>query len=205
MLSPVLGKILPSEVIGDSDDNDRQRIIYQFKKLPEIVSLPGPKFIFTHIMAPHGPYVFGPNCEFVEQNISLEETEIQYYDNQTNCINKNLESVVKTIIATSKNPPVIILLTDEGAPFLNNELGPGDNWKTATNALLKEKFPDLAAFYLPGVSTKTLYPGITSVNVFREVFNLYFNAGFPILPDKNLIFQDLNNLYQFTDVTAKVK
>ena len=201
ILSPILDKVLPKVAIGDSDDDDRQRIIYQFKKLPQIVTMPGPKFIFAHILAPHGPYVFGSNCQFVTQNINPQETEIKYYVNQTKCINKNLESTINTIISTSKTPPVIILLTDEGAPFLNNELGPGDNWKTATDALIQEKFPDLAAFYLPGVSTKNLYPSITSVNVFREVFNLYFKTNFPILPDKNYIFQDLQHIYDFKDVS----
>jgi len=201
MISPILDKILPPITLGDSDDDDRQRIIYQFKKLPEIVTMPGPKFIFAHILSPHGPYVFGSNCQPVIQNINPQETEIKYYVNQTKCINKDLESTIQTIISTSKNPPIIIILTDEGAPFLNNALGPGDNWKTATDALLQEKFPDLAAFYLPGVSIKNLYPSISSVNVFREVFNLYFNANFPILPDKNYIFLDLQHIYDFKDVT----
>jgi hypothetical protein len=200
-LSTILNKIIPVEAIGDSDDDDRQRLIYQFNKLPQIVDIPGPKFIFAHIIAPHEPYVFGKNCEVVDKGITLQRTEIENYVNQTGCTNKNLESVIKTIISTSKNPPVIILLTDEGVPFLNEQLNPADNWKSASATIVKEKFPILAAFYLPGVTTTSFNPNITPVNVFRVVLNAYFNTGLPLLPDKNYIFQDLGNLYEFTDVT----
>lgn len=204
-LSSVLNRIVPVEAIGDSDADDRDRLIYQFNKLPQIVNITGPKFVFAHIIAPHGPYVFGKNCEFVDESTTTSRSEIENYVNQTSCINKNLESTVKTIISTSKNPPIIIIVTDEGAPFLNEQLNPADNWKSASDTLIKEKFPILSAFYLPGVSTDIFNQNITPVNVFRNVLDLYFNAGLPQLPDKNYIFPDLNNLYEFKDVTNIVK
>ena len=205
-LSPFLNELIPEVVIGDSDDDNRQRILYQFDKLSKIVSLPSPKFVFAHIIAPHGPYVFAKDCRFVSESQTSQKTEVENYVDQTNCINQKLEASIKTIIATSQKPPVIVLVTDEGAPFLGKQFPTGwDDWKTASTALLREKFPILAAYYLPGVPTGSLYPSISAVNSFREVFNLYFHAAFPILPDRNFIFQDLSNLYQFTDVTQKVK
>lgn len=70
---------------------------------------------------------------------------------------------------------------------------------------LKEKFPIIAAYYLPGVSKSELYPEITPVNSFRIIFNLYFHTNLSLLPDKNYIFPDANHLYNFQDVTDKVK
>jgi len=41
----------------------------------------------------------------------------------------------------------------------------------------------LSAFYLPGGAHQGLYPSISSVNTFRVVFNTYFGAEYPLLPD----------------------
>ncbi|MCL4353544.1 LTA synthase family protein [Patescibacteria group bacterium] len=203
-LSPYLGKVVPVSAIGDSDDDDRARLVYQFNKLPQIVGIPGPKFVFAHIIAPHGPYVFGKNCEYVDESMTSKNPESENYVNQTICINQKLESAISTIISRSKKPPVIIVLTDEGIPYLNTNLNPADDWKNAPDSVIQEKFPILAALYLPGVSTESLNPNMTPVNIFRSVLDLYFNAGLPQLPDKNYIFMDLNNLYQFKDVTSVV-
>lgn len=206
MLGPLLDRIAPRVVIDYSDDSDRQRILYQFAELPKVENLPGPKFVFAHILAPHGPYVFDKDCNYTSEDQISTKPEVVNYTSQDSCINKKLKDLIKTIISNSKKPPVIVLVTDEGAPFLGKEIPNGDDdWKDASIALLEEKFPILAAYYLPGVSTQSLYSSITPVNSFREIFNLYFNAGFQILPDKNFIFQDLNNLYQFTDVTTTIK
>lgn len=205
MFSPLLDKILPQTIVGFSDDDNRERIIYQFEKLNQIVNLPGPKFVFAHIIAPHGPYVFGKNCEFITSDVTSNLSDKDNYINENYCVNQKLEATIKTIISTSKRPPIILLQTDEGAPFLNQELNPEDNWKSASTSLLKQKFPILAAYYLPGVSKDKLYPTITPVNSFRLIFNLYFSTNFQLLPDKNYIFQDLQNLYQFIDVTNKLK
>ena len=46
----------------------RNRILYAFDKLASIPSLPGPKLVFIHILAPHNPFVFGPNGELLQRN-----------------------------------------------------------------------------------------------------------------------------------------
>ncbi len=203
-LNFIFTKFFPTVVVGDSNKDYRNRILYQFSILPTVVNLSGPKFVFVHIIAPHGPYVFDQNCKSIALRQTKNIPEEQNYTNQTTCINKKLESAINVILKDSAKPPVIILQSDEGAPFLNNWLNPGDNWKTADNKMLVEKFPILNAYYLPGVSQEKLYPSITPVNSFRLVFDLYFNAKFPLLPDKNYIFSDLNHAYEFKDVTNVV-
>ena len=56
----------------------------------------------------------------------------------------------------------------------------------ATTDELEEKFGILSAYHLPGVDPEAagLYPSITPVNSFRVVFNTYFDAGLPLLPDE---------------------
>jgi hypothetical protein len=43
------------------------------------------------------------------------------------------------------------------------------------------------------------------VNSFRVIFDDYFDAGMPLLPDRNYIFRDLQHLQDFTDVTKIVR
>jgi hypothetical protein len=43
------------------------------------------------------------------------------------------------------------------------------------------------------------------VNTFRAVLNLYFDAGLPLLEDRNYIFRSLDHLFDFTDVTDLVR
>lgn len=205
MLNPVIEKLLPMEIIGESNEDKRLITLYQFNILPEVAKKKGPKFVFVHIIAPHGPYVFDKNCEFLSQEeADLRTTEVNYI-NQVACINIKLKEAIETILKSSPKPPVILLETDEGADFLSGKLDPEDSWKNADTKFLQTKFPILSAYYLPGVSTSSLYPDITQVNSFRVIFNLYFGTNFPLLPDKNYIFPDTDHLYEFTDVTDKIK
>ena len=50
----------PNEVVRRSfpDDVLRQIVLAQFENLGQVASLPGPKFVFAHILAPHSPYLF---------------------------------------------------------------------------------------------------------------------------------------------------
>lgn len=204
LISPFLDTLSPILQISDSNEDKRERIQYQFDTLPNVVKLPGPKFIFAHIISPHGPYVFDHTCQQMTPFQVSQKTEVENYLEQAGCINQKIEQVITAIQTTSKRPSVILLQTDEGAPFLNNELGPGDNWKTATNALLQEKFPILSAYYFPGKKV-AFWPSISPVNSFRLLFNTYFGTHFRILRDKQYIFADTKNYYDFRDVTPIVQ
>ncbi len=205
MLDPILKKIIPDKVIGESDEDKRAIILYQFKVLQDIVKQPGPKFVFAHIIAPHGPYVFDKECNFTSYNQNWNQPEEKNYTDQVNCINKKLEATIDIILKDSTSPPIILLQTDEGAKFIAGLLSPSENWQSATPEILQKKFPILSAYYLPGIDTETLSESTTSVNTFRYVFNLYFGTSLPLVPDKNYIYLDAMHLYDFKDVTDSVK
>lgn len=190
----------------DQSDEGKEKIInYQFNTSSTVIQKSGPKFVFMHIIAPHGPYVFGKGCvETIDKN-KLSKNEYVNYANQADCVDTKLEDLINTILAKSTQPPVIIIQSDEGAPFLNTSLNPWDDWGNASNTLLKEKFPIFNAYYLPKAPKNIIQDTITPVNSFRIVFNFYFHTNFRILHDKNYIFQDLNHLYNFTDVTNRIK
>lgn len=204
ILDPVVDNFLPKLTVGDSDEDRMNRLFYQFRKLRELPNQPGPKFVFAHIIAPHEPYVFDKNCAFQSAAERKKIPENRKYIGQVACINKQLESVVTEIINNSERPPVILIQSDEGAPFLAERMKPPDSWGKASSNLLQEKFPVFNAYLLPQ-GNKKLYPSITPVNSFRLVFNEYLGTNFPLLPDKSYILPDLKHLYDFVDVTDRIK
>jgi hypothetical protein len=162
----------------------REIILTQFDDLASAPSIPGPKFVFAHIIAPHNPYLFGPNGEAVAQrgpytlqnNDQLpEEEEIRLYRDQATYISARMEDVVQQILTDSPVPPVIIIQADHGIRIPG--LTKGENrWR---------QFAILNAYHLPGDCSRLLYPSITPVNTFRIVFNCYFGGRLPPVPDKS--------------------
>ena len=204
LLKPLVEHYIPVPELTNADASRRARILYQFNTVEQVAALPGPKFVFLHVIAPHDPYVLDANCQPITYSQTKKFSEPENYGNQALCINHELEQLVTMLLSKSKIPPVIIMQSDEGAPFLGRQLKPADNWKSATTAMLQEKFPTFAAYYVPKADPKVFSPTMTPVNIFRIVFNSYFGTHLTLLTDKNYIFRDLNDLYNFTDVTKQV-
>lgn len=132
--------------------------------------IPGPKFVFAHLVIPHHPFVFGPNGEeinYINQAVPDFPDYVVGYNNHVTFINKRITEVVETILAESENPPVIVIQGDHGpAPF----------------DVIENRMMILNAYYLPGQS-QGLYETITPVNTFRLVLNNYFGQDFEMLED----------------------
>jgi hypothetical protein len=150
--------------------------LFILNHLPDVPAIAGPKFTYAHIFVPHIPYVFGPNGEIVtdpgfysaiQGKAVNNEYEKQGYLNQIQFIDKAIIPVLHTIISKSKSPPIIILMGDHGLS--------GNNRNT-----------DLLAYYLPNGSGK-LYSSVSPVNSFRLIFDEYFGANYPLLPDLTYI------------------
>lgn len=119
MLNPIIKNWFPQIIIGRSFEDKRESVIYQFEKLPEVAILPGPKFVFVQIMAPHTPYALDHECNFLtEEEIQKLSEEVNYV-RLTQCVNKKLEDVIDKILKVSSRPPVILLQSDEGAEFFS--------------------------------------------------------------------------------------
>ena len=156
----------------------RERILYAFNKLETAPQMPGPKFVFVHILAPHSPFVFGVNGEIVGRrfpftlNNDLEIADpklyVEGYRNQIQYINHRTLQMLQEILLASPTPPIIILQ--------------GDHGPKAGIASQSGRMAILNAYYLPG-GGDNLYATITPVNTFRVIFNHYFGGQFELLPD----------------------
>jgi hypothetical protein len=169
--------------------NFRDRDMLVFNSLKDVANMPGPKFVYIHLILPHPPFVFGPDGKYTDPADFWNEKKLYPadkfklgYTNQMTFLNGKLLETIDTILSESKTPPVIILQGDHG-PWLQPN---------------PQHFFILNAYYLPG-HEKELYPTISPVNSFRLVFNDYFGGNYDLLQDRTY-FSPVPKLYQFSDV-----
>lgn len=162
---------------------------YVLDTLPALDVIPSPKFVFTHIILPHLPFVFQadgtinlPDRAFGFMDGSDFEGSVEEYHSgyveQLQYLNGRLEHVVEAILSKPGIPPVIILQADHGPRSLLN-------WMSPSPQAIHETFSILNVYCFPGQNTDSLYPGISPVNSFRVLLNLYFGMDYPLLPDES--------------------
>jgi hypothetical protein len=162
----------PIDLIGikvSGDEVRRATILSGLKNLRQVPKLPGSKFVFAHLVIPHGTYVFDA------QGNPTEANGAQGYLDQVTFINNEILQAIDQILSDSITPPVIIIQGDHGPrDLLSNE---NDTPKI------------LNAYYLPA-GESPLYPTITPVNTFRVILNTYFGQNLPLLEDKSYFSPD---------------
>ena len=195
--------------LGISDlsyDTHRQIILHNFERLPEVAKIEGPKFVFTHIIAPHPPYVFDregnpidPSYAFtLSDQMTSDAAESQTgYIEQLQFINREVLATIDGILANSESHPIIIIQGDHGPGTRTNY----DSWE---KSCLYERYSILNAYYLPGVETSSIPVDISPVNSFRFIFNTYFNTDLALLPNR-YYFSTSAHFFEFTDITGKTQ
>ena len=174
------------DLIDGQRYRERTRLI--FDSMDNLAHMPGPKFVFIHIISPHPLFVFGPDGSYTDPAAFLDEnrryTAAAYtlgYLNQVKYISDQLETAMSTLISESATPPIIILQSDH-APWMQSGSG---------------KFKILNAYYLPG-HNDLLYPSISPVNTFRLVLDTYLGADYPLLKDTSY-YSPIPNIYEFQE------
>jgi len=194
----VLGFLVPE--INYPYKEHRQIVLSALEKLEQIPSIEGPKFVFAHIISPHGPMIFGPNGEFVDQSApftfasDLEALEghegmIGYRD-QVAYINKRMEHILKMILMNSETEPIIILQGDHGGPT-------GDPIPTEARMAI------LNAYYLPQSGSELLYDSISPVNTFRLIFDYYFDGDYGFLEDV-AYYSPIDDIFDFQVIPNEI-
>ena len=204
LLEPILGTFasLPNA------DSHREIIRYNFDTLATLPNLPGPKFVFAHIISPHPPFVFDKNGNPIAQHLgftfqdanefpgSLDEYPIRYVD-QVQFVNDQVKKMVEAILTQSSTPPIIILQADHGSGMFTDLNSP-------ENTCIHERFSPFAAYYMPGRDKNVIPSDMSNVNIFRIVFNQYFHANLPLLDSKQYFYKDTQTYYDFEDVSGRV-
>ncbi|OQX62502.1 MAG: hypothetical protein B6I38_03620 [Anaerolineaceae bacterium 4572_5.1] len=185
----------------------RIEILYTLSHLGDFADQEGSYIIFAHVLAPHAPFVFGPNGEKIEHdepfshsplgyNVGSEEYTQMYLD-QTTYLNTLVLDAVENILENSTTPPIIIIQGDHGTAGYAQK-------KDIPDLNMQERHAILNAYYFPNKETTPLYPTISPVNTFRILFNTYFGSEYELLPDKNY-FNPSQRQFDYIDVTDRVQ
>jgi hypothetical protein len=145
------------------DEAHRQQVLFTLSELKKMPSVPGPKFVFAHLVIPHWPHVFGPNGERVHEH----PDSVTGYRDQVLFINKQIAPILDKIIKESKSPPIIIVQGDHGSVIESPQ----------------RRMSILNAYYLPYGGDQKLYEQISPVNSFRVVLDYYFGDNLSLLED----------------------
>lgn len=159
---------------------------YILNKLAYIPEIRGPKVVFVHIKIPHPPYVFGPNGKLVQNPPPFPETGYsidpalikKLYSDQVTYINSQIIPLIDQILAHSEVKPIILLQGDHGFDPPN-------------------RMEILNAYLVPDEVKNALYPSISPVNSFRLLFDKYFGANYPLLPDVSY-YSNYATPYEYT-------
>jgi hypothetical protein len=189
-------------------ETHRRIILHSFESLMEIPEIAEPKFVFVHIPAPHPPFVFDragspltPSGRFnLNDANDFEGSRQEYqagYIGQLEFVNAQMQVVIDAILERSSTPPIILIQADHGSGLLTD-------FSSAENTCIKERFSPFAAYYLPGVDPARIPPDLSTVNLFRMVFNEYFQADLPFLKNEQYYFRDTAYIYRLVNVTARV-
>ena len=185
----------------------RAHTLYALEHLDAIPQLPGPKYVFAHLLVPHDPYVFDRDGSFMDREQVAAQGQPESYRRQLSYVNDRIIQLVDRIIAGSGDDAVIMLQADEG-PFPQryraNEWA--FQWRDATDAELEEKFGILFAMRVPDADVEAagFHDTITPVNAFRVIFNARFGTDLPMRPDRIWAHEDLTHFYDFFEVTDRL-
>ena len=193
-----------------SEDLQRQIILCAFEELPKISSYyEEPVFVWSHIMLPHFPLIFGANGEPITPGESLlvmnnphvfEGTDSswnikQQFLQQLQFANKKSMELVDKILENEKQS-IIIIQSDHGSAFDVDLDDPTDDD-------VHQRLSNINAIYFPDEKPREiLMNDPTNVNTFRIVFNSYFGSDYDILEDRIYWNLSYKKPFWFKDVTS---
>ncbi|HSL43584.1 MAG TPA: hypothetical protein VK897_09145 [Anaerolineales bacterium] len=185
----------------------RKYILFGIDSIRTAANMDGNNFVFIHIVAPHPPFVFGPNGEQVKHDRLFtiadgpysqgsKEDYVRGYTGQVAFLNQQLMTAIDYVFEHSETEPIIILQGDHGPKGFSDE--------NVENSDFTENFAILNAYYFPDQDYTDLYPSISPVNSLRILTNKFFGMDFPLLDDRSY-FSDVRRPFDFIQVTDQVK
>ena len=180
----VLTTIIPPE-----QDMDTQLCL--FAELPNTQDMfDEPTFVFAHSLVTHSPYYYGPDGQEVHPP-SLND---EHYVYSIKFANKNMIKIIGELLDV-EDKPIIVILSDHGTIIRNNDITYEEGIITSHQ--------NLNAIYLPDQNYKFIEKTSTSVNIFRIIFNQFFNMNYQLLEDKTFSSRsgEWYNLEETTDIT----
>lgn len=205
-LLPSIRSLVGAE--GDLSDREliRNHTLYAFDRLDDLARQDPvqPRFVFAHITVPHEPYVFAADGSYVTEEQAAERSRERNIVEQVRYANLRIGALVGALLDHPPDEqPIVVIQSDEG-PHPAARTGPDYQWLQAPRPVLREKLRILNAYHLPGTDVE-VGEDITPVNTFRLILDAYLGTDYGRLPDRAYVFPDESHLYDFTEVTARVR
>ncbi len=191
----------------------RERVLFSLAELPRLAAsdpqltgnnqqLAGsdPRFVFAHIISPHVPFVFGREGEEITgfdaytllDRRGGSDSNIELYRNQLHYLNSLVLEAIDGILAAYDEPPVIVLQADHGSKVYSAE-------DHSDSVKMDLQVPIFSARLVPKASEQDYYPGMTPVNTFRQILNLYFDAELDLESNQSYILETKGNQTEFVE------
>ena len=182
----------------------RRHTLFELDRIEDAVHRAGPTFVFAHLMLPHPPYVFREDGSMTTADERRTVPPKELYRDQLRWTNQRiLDFVDEALDVPAGEEPVIILQADEGPypPRFSRHPRAFDWLEDATPEEILQKHGILNAMHLPGIDAEGagVHDRMSPVNTFRIVFNEYFGADLPPLPDRVYLTPDYRRMYDFTE------
>ncbi|HVM19368.1 MAG TPA: sulfatase-like hydrolase/transferase [Egibacteraceae bacterium] len=180
----------------------------QFRWIREAADRSEPTFTFAHVLLPHEPFVFDREGNYISRDEEGRRGRERNYREQTEYTNHLIRGLLDDLLDRPEDEhPIVVISADEGPhPVRFKEDEENFDWTQATDAELDEKMSILNAYYLPGAPQDPgLYPSISPVNTWRVLFNTYFGADLPLLEDRSYVFRNERHVYDFHEVTDRLR
>ena len=177
-------------------ETHRDKILCSLSELPNVHNqFEKPIFVFSHLLLPHSPFIFGPNGEErISKTIEVtDEWKAQGYVDQVKFTNKKMLEFLESIPMDDQDP-IIIIMGDHGT---------GATADINSDSKLIERMKILYALRLPN-SNVDLPDDMTPVNTFRLIFNEYFGSDYEYL-ENNSYLSSHDWPYNFTNVNNKLR
>jgi hypothetical protein len=183
-----LGETMFSAFIGYFQDTNmseakqRDLIFYTLDQTADLANLRSPKFVYTHVLLPHEPFIFDKDGNLLPPQ---DNYDWHYYMGQHQYATKLMENLITKLLANADpaNPPVIIIQSDHGARNMirrakDNILMDG----YLENYPIDNAYKNFNAMYLPGIDPSSLNDKMPPINTMVLVLNHYLNAGVALGP-----------------------
>jgi len=154
-----------------------------------------PHFVHSHLMIPHGPFVYDAEGNNVSRDPNLK-VDKEGYLNQLIFTERKILELIDSV---QKHSPesVIIVYSDHGYRQEINQANP-------TDEDLIRGFNNISAVYFPDKDI-SIPEKFSLVNLYRIFFNTYFNTDYEILEDRQIWYNNITpKPYVHFDITDRL-
>jgi hypothetical protein len=169
----IIRKYFPNSILYKNlvfSDLENNKTIYDKTKELAKDRSPFPKFVYSHLLLPHFPYYYNasgqlnPLSSLAPSNLYNDSLYLDYLK----YCNKHVLDLIMAIMEYSKEPPIILLMSDHG--YRKNK-----TYSFHSN---------LVAIHLPNRDYSEYGHNLSNVNQFPLLFNKVFHQKLVTQPDK---------------------